>query len=253
MARRARDVADGLAALGLKRGDRVAVIGDTNLEWILADLGILGAGGITVTIYQSNQPHECQYILADSRARWIFCDTEVQVPEDPPGARPAPGAAGDHPGHRRAADPLRADAWPTLETAGADFAEHPPRRPRRPGGLPRPSDPASFIYTSGTTGNPKGVILTHGNWTYEAEAVASLDVIRPDDLILFFLPMAHSFAKVIEAVWFRTGAGGGLRRVDGQDHRQRRGGEADHHAGGAAHLREGLQRGGLEGAWPPAA
>ena len=79
LARRARDVADGLAALGLKRGDRVAVLGDTNLEWILADLGILGAGGITVTIYQSNQAHECQFILADSGARWIFCDSDVQV------------------------------------------------------------------------------------------------------------------------------------------------------------------------------
>src|SRR5512139_1047737 len=79
LARRAREVADGLAALGVKRGDRIAIIGETQLEWILADMGILGAGAITVTIYQSNQPAECQYILDDSGARFVFCDTEAQV------------------------------------------------------------------------------------------------------------------------------------------------------------------------------
>ena len=79
LARRARRVADGLASHGLAPGDRVAIIGETNVEWILADLGILGAGGITVTIYQSNRPSECQFILADSGARLIFCDSAAQV------------------------------------------------------------------------------------------------------------------------------------------------------------------------------
>src|SRR5919198_445245 len=67
-------------------------------------------------------------------------------------------------------------------------------------------DPACFIYTSGTTGNPKGAVLTHGNWVYEAEAVESLQIIRDDDLVLCFLPMAHSFAQVIGAVWLKVGA-----------------------------------------------
>ena len=68
------------------------------------------------------------------------------------------------------------------------------------------ADAASYLYTSGTTGNPKGVVLTHGNWTYEAEAVAELGLVVPEDTVLLFLPMAHSFAKVIEAVWFGQGA-----------------------------------------------
>jgi long-chain acyl-CoA synthetase len=205
MARRARDVADGLAALGLQRGDRVAIIGETSLEWILADLGILGAGGITVTIYQSNKAAECQYILADSGARYIFCDTEIQVQKirEVRGALPrlegvvrATGAAAD--GFER----TLAD----VEKAGAAWRQaHPQAHAERLAGIGA-ADPASFIYTSGTTGNPKGVVLTHGNWTYEGWAVAELQVIRPDDSILMFLPMAHSFAKVIEAVWFATGA-----------------------------------------------
>src|SRR5512143_1502513 len=79
MARRARDVADGLAALGVQRGDRISIIGETQLEWNLADLGIMGAGAITVPIYQSNPAHECHYILEHSGASWIFVDSEAQA------------------------------------------------------------------------------------------------------------------------------------------------------------------------------
>jgi long-chain acyl-CoA synthetase len=205
LARRARNVADGLAAWGIKPGDRVAVIGETNLEWILADLGILGAGAITVTIYQSNLSHECQYILEDSGASLIFCDTEAQAAKinEVKGKLPALKgiicAAGARPGafERTLAD---------LETAGAAYGKaNPAAHAARVAAIPVGA-PASFIYTSGTTGNPKGVVLTHGNWAYEATTVATLDLVRPDDLVLMFLPMAHSFAKVIEAVWFGTGA-----------------------------------------------
>jgi long-chain acyl-CoA synthetase len=205
LARRARDVADGLAAMGLKRGDRVAIIGETNIEWILADLGILGAGGITVTIYQSNKSHECQFILADSQARYVFCDSEAQVEK----VRQARGQLPRLEGVIRAAGAAQGPFERTLsdlESAGVAWRrDHPQAHAERLAGLGL-TDPASFIYTSGTTGNPKGVILTHGNWTYEGQAVASLDIIRTDDSILLFLPMAHSFAKVIEAVWFSTGA-----------------------------------------------
>ncbi len=209
LAKRARDVSDGLAAMGLKRGDRVAVLGDTNTEWILADLGILGAGAVTVTIYQSNQPHECQYILENSGARLVFCDTDAQVAKirQVKGNLPrleglirASGAAAD--GFER----TLAD----LERAGAEWRKSNPRAHEERLAAIGPDDPASFIYTSGTTGNPKGVVLTHGNWVYEAEAVRDVHIVGPDDLVLLFLPMAHSFAKVIEAAWFSTGACAGF-------------------------------------------
>ncbi len=205
MARRARDVSDGLAAAGLRPGDRVAIVAETQLEWILADVGILGAGGITVTIYQSNQAAECEYILADSGARWIFCDTEAQVAKIRQVRSKLPGLEGIIRVTGAAADAFER-TLAELERAGAEWRKaHPTAHEQRLAAVGR-DVPASFIYTSGTTGNPKGVVLTHGNWVYEAEAIADIKIINPDDVILLFLPMAHSFAKVIQAAWFSTGA-----------------------------------------------
>ena len=205
VARRARDVADGLAALGIRPGDRVAVIGETQLEWILADLGILGAGGITVTIYQSNLPPECAFILANSGARLIFCDTDAQVAKIREVRGQLPALEGIVRAHGQAVDGYERTLAALEELGAAWRTEHPKAHEERVARIGR-EDPASFIYTSGTTGAPKGVILTHGNWVYEGYAIEELRLIGPDDLVLMFLPMAHSFAKVIEAVWFSTGA-----------------------------------------------
>jgi long-chain acyl-CoA synthetase len=205
LARRARDVADGLAALGVGPGDRVAVIGETQLEWILADMGILGAGAITVTIYQSNTAEECAYVIADSGAKVAFCDTAQQAAKLREARARAPGlglivcaAGGAADGLQRGLDELEAlgVAW-----RAAHAEEHAARVAAV--GL---EDTASIIYTSGTTGSPKGVVLTNWAWVYEGQAVEQIQLIVAEDVILLFLPMAHSFAKVVEAVWIRTGA-----------------------------------------------
>ena len=204
MARRTRDISDGLAALGVRAGDRVAIIGETRTEWILADVGILGAGAITVPIYQSNPAHECQYILDDSGASWIFVDGEAQAEKIRQVRAKLPGLKGVV---RFTGSPLGDEhTLADLETTGAEWRKgHPSAHAERLAAVGF-DDPACYIYTSGTTGNPKGVVITHGAWVYEAEAVARIQIIRADDLILLFLPMAHSFAKVIEAVWFVEGA-----------------------------------------------
>ncbi len=204
LARRARDVADGLAAIGIKPGDRAAIIGETNLEWGLADLGILGAAAITVTIYQSNKASECQYILQDSGARLVFCDTESQVAKvrEVKASLPALERIVRATGEPK--DELEI-TLAELERRGVEWRKANPDAHETRLAAVGPDSPASFIYTSGTTGNPKGVVLTHGNWVYEAEAVETLKLIGPDDVCLMFLPMAHSFAKVIEAVWFAVG------------------------------------------------
>ncbi len=207
LARRARDISDGLASMGVARGDRVSIIGETTTEWLLADLGIMGAAAITVPIYQSNKPAECQYILDNAGVRYVFCDGEVQAAKIRAVRDQLPGLQGiirftgePHDAFERTlADVERAGSAWRASNEGAHAA--------RLASI-SPGDPASFIYTSGTTGNPKGVVLTHANWVYEAEVVATLDIINHDDLVLMFLPMAHSLAKVIEAVWLKVGATG---------------------------------------------
>jgi long-chain acyl-CoA synthetase len=205
LARRARDVSDGLASLGIAKGDRVAILGESTTEWILADLGVMGAAAITVPIYQSNKAHDCRYILADSGARYVFCDGDAQAAK----IREVRGELPELQGIIRFAGQARDGFERTLadlERAGAAWrASNEGAHAARLDSLSL-DEPASFLYTSGTTGNPKGVVLTHGNWVYEANAVAEVHLIEPSDLVLVFLPMAHSFAKVIEAVWFRNGA-----------------------------------------------
>jgi long-chain acyl-CoA synthetase len=204
LARRARDVSDGLAALGVRPGDRVAVIGDTNLEWMIFDLGILGAGAITATIYQSNQPEECRYILENSGARLVLCDSAVQVAKIRAVKDRLPALEGIVRAQGPAADGFER-TLADLEKLGQEWRRSNPRAHEERVARLGPADVATLIYTSGTTGNPKGVVLTHGNWTYEAAAVEQIKVISADDVILLFLPMAHSFAKVIQAAWLATG------------------------------------------------
>ncbi|MGZ8647950.1 MAG: AMP-binding protein, partial [Solirubrobacteraceae bacterium] len=74
-----RDIAGGLAALGIERGDHVAILAGTRPEWTLADLGALCAGATVVPIYQTNSPEECEYILAHGGVRAIFCENAEQV------------------------------------------------------------------------------------------------------------------------------------------------------------------------------
>ena len=205
LARRARDVSDGLASLGVGKGDRVSVVGETTTEWILADLGIMGAAAITVPIYQSSRAGDFQHVLDDSGARFVFCDGEAQVAKVREVRERLPSLEGIIRFTGDARDGFER-TLADLERAGAAWrAGNEGAHAARMAALSL-AEPASFIYTSGTTGSPKGVVLTHANWVYEAETVHTLHIIEPDDVVLSFLPMAHSLAKVIEAVWFKVGA-----------------------------------------------
>jgi long-chain acyl-CoA synthetase len=204
--RRVRAVAGGLLSLGLQKGERAAILATSRPEWVIADVGILAAGGATSTIYTSNTAEESAYILEDSGSRVCFVENAVQEAK----LREVRGRLG---GVARLiqidGETAEPDGWTIslaeLERLGEAWnAAH-------PGGLDAviaavgPQDLATLIYTSGTTGKPKGVMLTHDNWLFEAETLADLNILGPDDKQLLFLPLAHSFGKVLEVVSIRLG------------------------------------------------
>jgi long-chain acyl-CoA synthetase len=179
-----REIAGGLAGLGIEAGDRVAILAGTRPEWTLADLGTLWAGATVVPIYHTSSPSECAYILEHAGVRAIFCEDAAQLAKLDRAALPGLAHAvlmtGEAPGAITLAE-LR---------AGGELA------------LPaevRPQDVATIIYTSGTTGPPKGCMVTHGSLLatvamYERE----LELGDSPLSVYLFLPLAHSLARVAE-------------------------------------------------------
>ena len=211
-AERVRRVACGLASLGIEPGERVAILATTSPTWVIVDLGILAAGGATTTVYTSNTPDECAHILSDSDSVVCFAETPDQaaklaeVRAELPELRRVvlmEGAVTAVPSADAAGDWLL--TLEELETLGDAWdAENPGGYERRADAV-GPDDIATLIYTSGTTGKPKGVVLSHDNWVYEAGAIQEMEVLTAADKQFLFLPLAHSFAKVLEVGFIRAG------------------------------------------------
>jgi long-chain acyl-CoA synthetase len=202
---RVRAIACGLLALGLRPEDRCAILSSTRVEWVLADLGILCAGGATTTIYPSSTVDDSAYILKDCGATFVFAEDGAQVAKlasrraELPGIKHVilfDGAAGDGGWTIPLAD---------LESRGRAHDAANPQAYETAVRSSRPETLATLIYTSGTTGSPKGVELTHDCWVYEAEAIDALEMIGPEDLQYFWLPLAHVFGKVLQAAQIRIG------------------------------------------------
>ncbi len=202
---RVRAVSCGLRALGLADEERCAILSGTRYEWIVADLGIMCGGGATTTIYPSNTPDECAFIITDSNTRFVFAENDDQVAKlvQKRGELPQvkqvitfDGKAGH-------------DGWvislADLEAKGRAQHTAQPEAYERIARAVRKDSLATLIYTSGTTGRPKGVELTHDCWVYEAEGIDGLGILGADDVQLLWLPLAHSFGKVLEAAQLRLG------------------------------------------------
>ena len=200
---RARAIACGLLALELDKGQSCAIACSTRPEWILADMGILCAGGATTTIYPSATLHEWRHILADSGARVCFVETREQadrlLSQDLPDLQHivvVDGRVGRH---------ARIRSLEQLEREGRAWdAEHPGEWDQRADSV-TPQDVATIIYTSGTTGMPKGVVLTHDNWIFEGEAMEKLGFMLTHDTHYLWLPLAHAYAKVLALAGIRGG------------------------------------------------
>ncbi|HEY6078232.1 MAG TPA: long-chain fatty acid--CoA ligase [Polyangiaceae bacterium] len=177
-----------LSALGVTRGDRVALISDNRLEWAITVHATLSLGAIYVPMYESQTHDDWRFILRDSQAKLVF------------------GATREIFGVLEGLQP----GIPTLEHVRCfDGAEQEPASfaallaagriaPRVLRVKPAPGETAGFIYTSGTTGEPKGVVLTHKNFCSNVNALSDLFPLGPEDRSLAFLPWAHAFGQTAE-------------------------------------------------------
>jgi len=197
-------LAAGLLALGIQPEDRVAICSSTRIEWIYADLAITCAGAATTTVYPTTSAEDVQLILADSGSRIAFAEDDVQVAK-------LRGLRAELPelGHVVTFDGEPDGEWvlslEDLRDLGAKhLADHPDAVDHAIEEI-QPEDLATLIYTSGTTGRPKGVELPHRCWTYIGAGAEELDLLSTDDLQYLWLPLSHSFGKMLEAVQLQIG------------------------------------------------
>ena len=189
----------GLIDLGIEKGDKVSILANTRPEWTYVDFAALSVGATVVPIYQTNSAEECQYVLENSDARLVIVEDDEQLAKIRAVRDRLPkleqivimeGTAGDAIG----LDELR------RRGAGRDRSEWEARY-----SSVTPDDICTFIYTSGTTGPPKGCVISHGNYRAMLDMTMSVSVVEPGDIVYLFLPLAHSFALLLQLGSFDVG------------------------------------------------
>ena len=196
-----REIGRGLMALGVRAGDRVAILSNTRAEWTLADIGIMFAGAVVVPVYQTNSPEACQYVLEHSEATAIFCEDAEQTGKIDAIRAELPALRHVIRFDRAAGDALSLDG---LRERAAEVGDD--ELDARLATI-NPGDLATIVYTSGTTGPPKGCMLTHANFTSDVAMVQErIGAEASDDVAYVFLPLAHVLTRIVQ---FFTLAGGG--------------------------------------------
>jgi long-chain acyl-CoA synthetase len=187
----------GLRALGVEKGDRVAILSENRPEWALADLATLTAAAVDVPIYSTLTPAQVKYILEDSQAKVAFVSTVAQARKVAEVRGQLPqlrhfirmGDGPDFPDGFVSIDEVRAQGRAAL------LAD--PQAVRTRAGEAKADDVATLIYTSGTTGDPKGVMLAHSNIVSNVTGARQVfDVFDAQDVALSFLPLCHIFERM---------------------------------------------------------
>ena len=190
-----RGIAKGLIAHGYGKGDAIAIMSRTRIEWALLDLAIWQIGAFSVPVYETSSPHQTQWILKDSGCKGAFCETAanaavVEEARDEEGSHDVTNVWVIDDG---ALDQLTADGRDVSDEAADAGAA-----------ATHLEDIATIIYTSGTTGRPKGAALTHGNFVRLILEALAGDLRRiveePDTRTLLFIPMAHVFARFVSVL-----------------------------------------------------
>ncbi|HEY9243623.1 MAG TPA: long-chain fatty acid--CoA ligase [Streptosporangiaceae bacterium] len=197
-------LAKGLMAAGISAGDRVALLSRTRYEWTVADYAIWSAGAVTVPIYETSSAEQVEWILGDSGTRALILETPAHLQANREVLSRLPSVervwlieGPDAEGQATQLDGLATDG------AGVTDDELSARRTGR-----QAADLATIIYTSGTTGRPKGCQLSHQNLLANVRnAIGGLPDIftQPGRSALLFLPLAHSFARIIQIGCLESG------------------------------------------------
>ena len=189
-------LAAGLLSLGLETEQRVGIASSTRYEWIIADLAVMCAGGATTTVYPSTNAEDTAYILSDSECRYVFAEDDEQLAKLKERESEL-GSLGTIITFDGTVDGDRVINLDRLAELGdAYLAEH-PGVIREVADAIEPDQLSTLIYTSGTTGRPKGVRTLHKAWVYEGAAIKVQNILDESDLQFLWLPMAHSFGKVL--------------------------------------------------------
>jgi long-chain acyl-CoA synthetase len=197
-----RDMAAGFIAAGIQPGDRVGLMSRTRFEWTLIDYAILTAGGVTVPVYPTSSLEQVEWILGDSGAVAAVVETGDHAEKIALARAGLPALA-----HVWEIDGSRFSDLADITARGAQVTPEQVEERRRGRGA---RDLAEIIYTSGTTGRPKGCMLSHGNIVANTRNCMQNDgfarVFNEHHSTLLFLPLAHSYAQLIQygAVYSRT-------------------------------------------------
>jgi long-chain acyl-CoA synthetase len=221
-----QEIGLGLIDLGIEPGERFCILANTRPEWSYVDLAASSAGTVVVPIYQTNSPEECLWVISDSDACAIVCENEEQLAKiaairdqvpnlrtiiviDPPDEQAAAN------GGSSSASELETITLDEVRRRGRGRAAEELEARRA---AVRPEDPFTFIYTSGTTGPPKGCVLTHGNYCAIIDMIDQAREIEGDEITYLYLPLAHSYALLIQLAALHVGStlayfGGDTRQI----------------------------------------
>jgi long-chain acyl-CoA synthetase len=199
-----KTLAAGLLALGIQPEQRVAIASNTRIEWLYADLAVMCAGAATTAVYPTTAVDDVAFILFDSDTRIVFAEDDAQIAKLRAQREHLPDLV-----RVITFDGETDGDWvlgmADLEALGARYlADHRWSVDDAVAAV-RPDHLATLIYTSGTTGRPKGVELPHRCWTYLGAGAQAIEILRPDDLQYLWLPLSHSFGKMLAAVQLQIG------------------------------------------------
>jgi long-chain acyl-CoA synthetase len=195
----ARDVGLGLVHLGFEPGETVSILSNTNREWMYADMGVLGAGGVSSGIYPTDSASQVEYLLADSRSAYIFVEDEEQLDKVLEVRARLPRlrkiVVFDMEGLQRFSDPMVLSLEELRRLGFEHHRDHPQAWETRLKSRD-PQDLAILIYTSGTTGKPKGAMLSHANAMHATRANAVTLPTGEGGERMCFLPLCHVAERI---------------------------------------------------------